>query len=69
MVWPYPPVFVRDAVSKRSLLFRYLYISGNSVFGLNVYKSETLVVVVSVLKVPLVTRVLHTCGWNIVMDV
>jgi hypothetical protein len=27
MVWSYPPVFVRDAVSKRSLLFRYLYIS------------------------------------------
>jgi len=55
MVWSYPLVFVRDAVSKRSLLFRYLYISGNSVFGLNVYKSEKLVVAVSVLKASLVT--------------
>ena len=42
-MWSYPVVFVRDAASKRSLLFQFLYISGNSVFGLNVYKSETLV--------------------------
>jgi len=59
-MWSYPVVFVRDAASKRSLLFQFLYISGNSVFGLNVYKSETLVLAVSVLKASLVTCVVHT---------
>ena len=37
-------------------------------FGLNVYKSEALVVAVSVLKASLVTCVLHTYRRNIIMD-
>ena len=67
MVWSYPPVCVKDAAPKQLFLLRYLNlwhlnISGNSVFGLKVCTSETVVVVVIVLDASLVTRVLHTCS-------